>query len=56
MFDNDTEQSNCVCVRFKDRLNFIFLFAVTNLNSETNRSLILPGFYMGVKLGLSYIG
>ena len=45
---------NCVGVGFKGRLNFVFLFAVTILNSETNRSLFLPGFYMDVKLGLSH--
>ena len=45
---------SCVCVGIKNRMNFIFLFAVTILNSKTNRSSILPAFYMGVKLGLKY--
>jgi len=45
---------NYVGVGFKKRLNFIFLFAVKILNSETNRSLGFPVFSKDVKLGLSH--
>jgi len=35
---------NSVGVGFKKRLNFVFLFALTILNNETNMSLFLPVF------------